>query len=480
MARWTGYPSVAFVLEAGDAWRDRCFIGNGSIFTDRALWTPENLHDLLTRYVETPVSSGGDFFDKLKQQLAGAPPPVIQVAAEVLWFLHLFPGTGVLKSSTKREHIETVWSWSGEDGPTSPFLDDEHLQGVGHPGTAYLTYRPMEFDYVLRMTVAFKDLPVDERTRLMRDDVPWGFMKWLDQQPGSDRRLARGALLYFLFPDYLERNLSREHKRLIYTAFKDKLPASEIIKSRNPGVGEYDRAIASIRAVLEQERGTRDIDFYDDDTKGLWFSQLRDNSVKEFTSWVNTFLSDKGLQINQPGRDLKRLDEKRSVDPATGFWRNPQKIVSKPPRWLMHFDLADPELRASVPPNHRSAVIGYANTSGSNSGSLLVRILPVMKLAEGDYRDVERWEWLLLFCFPSGLKPGSAAETFERFDVETGGLTYMKAPQEYVFASLLCLNAPEEKVAFPVNGQTRSVSYQEATDALQALIQVEFPEVAHE
>jgi hypothetical protein len=40
-----------------------------------------------------------------------------------------------------------------------------------------------------------------------------------------------------------------------------------VIKSRSPSLGEYDRAISKIRAALEAERGTEEIDIYDDDTK---------------------------------------------------------------------------------------------------------------------------------------------------------------------------------------------------------------------
>ena len=480
MARWTGLPGVESVLRASDAWRDRCFIVDGSIFTDRALWTAANLRELLNRHADNPIMGDRDFFDKLKEQLDGAAPAIVQLAAEVLWFLHLFPGKGVLKPSTKLDQVQTVWSWSGEPAPESHFLEDDCLVGVGHPGTAYLTRRPAEFEYVIRTAMAFKVLPAEERSRLMRDDVPWVFMTWLDEQPGSDRRLARGALLYFLFPDHLERNLSRDHKQQIYSALKDKLPFDKVIRSRAPTVGEYDRAIASIRKVIEQERESTEFDFYQDDVKGLWFTQLRDSSVKEFTSWMATFFKDRGLLLNQPGRDLKSLDDKRSIDPATGFWKNVTFVTSKPPRWLIHFDLTSETLRASVPPFHRSSAIGYANTKGGDSGALAVRVLPVMKLGEGDFREIERWEWVVLLCFGGGLEPGSSGETFEKFDVATGALTYLRRSQPYIFASLLCLNAPEEEVSLQVQDRLRSISYREATEALQALIQVDFPEIPNE
>ncbi len=472
MARWTGDPEVSPVLEAGDAWRERCFLGDGSIFTDRKLWTTDNLAELVVRYAENPILGTRDFFDKLHEQLTPASPPSIQLAAELLWFLHLFPGPSTLKPGTKREQVANVWSWSGEAVPDSPFLDDAHLHGVGNPGTAYFTHRPNEFKYLIRTTLAFKSLPVSERGRLLRENAPWTFMGWLDEQQGSDRRLLRGAILYFFFPDQLERNLSKDHKAQIYNGFKSKLGPDDAIKSRQPSLAEYDHAIFKIRETLTAERGSSQFDFYDDETKDFWFSTIRDASVKDFTSWMNTFLVDRGLQLNQPGRDLKKLDEKRGIDPTVGFWINTSFVTNKPSRWLLHIDVTGDQLTAHVPAYNRAGAIGYANTKGGDSGALAVRILPVLKLGDDEFQTVERWEWLLLLCFPAGLEPGSSGEVFDNFAPDTGQLSYLKREQPYIFAALLCLNSPDEKLSIEVEGNLKSISYREVTDALQQLIHV--------
>lgn len=472
MSRWTGDPEVGPVLEAGDAWRERCFLASTSVLTDRALWTLPNLNDLLTRYADNPITGKRDFLDKLQEQLGDAPAATTQLAAEVLWFLYLFPSSRTMSGLTKREQIANVWSWSGEAIPDTPFLDDAHLHGVGHPGTAYFTHRPSEFEYLIRTLIAFKSLPPAEQGRLAQQDVPWTFMGWLDNQPGSERRLVRGAILYFLFPDYLERNLSKDHKRQIYESLKGKLAAEDVIRSRTPTLGEYDRAIAKIRGALEVERGTPEIDFYDNETKNLWFTTLRESSVKDFMSWLSSYLTDRGLQLNQCGRDLKKLDERRAIDPATGFWSNITFVTSKPPRWLIHFDATGPDLVATVPDMRRAGVIGYANTQGGNSGALAVRVLPVIKVGEGQYQEVERWEWLLLFCFGGGLQPGSSGEAFDNLDPVSGILSYMSREQPYIFAGLLCLNTGEEQHSLTVEGAPKIISYREATEALQKLIHV--------
>jgi hypothetical protein len=430
------------------------------------------LTDLVTRYADHPIVGKRDFLDKLQEQLNNAPAATTQLAAEVMWFLHLFPSGRTLAAVTKREQVLKIWSWSGDAAPASPFLDDAHLHGVGHPGTAYFTHRPAEFEYVIRILIAFKSLPAAEQGRLMQENAPWEFMLWLDSQAGSDRRLARGAILYFLFPDHLERNLSKDHKRQIYNSLKGKLGPDDVIKSRTPTLAEYDRAISKIRAALQAERGTADIDFYDDETKSFWFNTLRESSIKDFTSWLNAYLVDRGLLLNQPGRDLKKLDEKRAIDPKTGFWVNVTFVTSKPPRWLIHFDATSDDLVASVPDQHRAGVIGYANTKGGDSGALAVRILPVLKLGAEEFREIERWEWLLLFCFPGGLEPGSSGEAFDNLDTDTGALTYLKRDQPYIFAGLLCLNTADEQLSIDIGGTSKAISYRDATEALRKLIHV--------
>ena len=475
MARWTGDSGVTAVLEAADAWRMRCFVGSTSILTDRPLWTEANLADLLARYSgNTILGSSRDFVDKLSEQLKDAPPSVKQVAAEVTWFLFLFPHPHIMKPETKREAIRTVWGWSGEQAPDSPYLDDAHLHGIGHPGTAYLTHRYSEFEYLLRVVIAFKKLPEAEQRRLMQEDVPWTFAAWLDTQEGSDRRLVRNALLYFLFPDHLERNLSRDHRQQMYEALKGKLPSDQRIRSRTRTALDYDKAIARIRAALEQERGTKEIDFYQDDIKKQWFSSYRDNKRKDFTSWLDGYLTDRGLRLNQSGRDtsMEKLRNDEAISAETGFWASDSGLTAKPPRWLMHFDLATPQLEASLPDVNRARVIGFANTKGGDSGALGVRILPIAKTGDAAFQPIETWEWLLLFCFPGGLKPGSAAQTFDDFDPATGMLTYMSEEVKYVFSGLLALNAPDESFSVNVGGEIKTITYREATEALARFIHI--------
>jgi hypothetical protein len=278
--------------------------------------------------------------------------------------------------------------------------------------------------------------------------------------------------LYFLFPDNIERNLSRDHREQMYEALKGKLPNSERIRARNRTLLDYDRAINEIRKVLEKEMGTNQIDFYQSNIKNQWFSAYREGSRKNFTSWLDTFLTDRGLRLNQSGRDtsMEKLRVSDSISTDTGYWADDSGLTAKPPRWLIHFDLTAPSLKAFVPDEHRSRVIGFANTKGGDSGALAVRILPVAKIGNGKFQVIETWEWLLLFCFPGGLKPGSAAQAYDDFDASSGVLTYMTEPIPYIFSGLLCLNGPDESFSASIGSAIRQVTYREATDELAKLI----------
>ena len=77
MARWIGPDDdhIVDVLAAAEAWRDRCFIADGSLFGDENLWTLDNIRELRRRVIDDPVPGEGGFIDKFEKQLKSAPPP---------------------------------------------------------------------------------------------------------------------------------------------------------------------------------------------------------------------------------------------------------------------------------------------------------------------------------------------------------------------------------------------------------------------
>jgi 5-methylcytosine-specific restriction protein B len=114
MARWHNSPAV---LDAARRWRDRCLLSDGSILSDRHLWTLENLAHLERHFVQNLDTGTGTFFEKLDEQLAPSPAGGKQLAAEMLWILYLSVSDSSIKGATKRMQIRQVWGWSGEPLP---------------------------------------------------------------------------------------------------------------------------------------------------------------------------------------------------------------------------------------------------------------------------------------------------------------------------------------------------------------------------
>ena len=218
MSRWIGqspdHDHIGDVLDASDAWRDRCLMADGSVFGEDALWTIPNIRELRERVQENPIlGTDSTFYEKLSVQLKSAQPEVARLAAETLWFLFLLPWYESMKPETKRAQIREVWRWSGSDLPDSEHLRDSVLKGVANPGPAFNTRRPDELDFLWRIVERWKTLPNLRQRELMRVDEPWDFIAWVDGIDGAERRTMRHAILYFLFPDDLERIVSRSHKR---------------------------------------------------------------------------------------------------------------------------------------------------------------------------------------------------------------------------------------------------------------------------
>ena len=144
MSRWIGpspeHDHIGDVLDAADAWRDRCFTTDGSLFGEEALWTIANiqvLKELTSRIVDSPIKSEDfSFPGQLKDQLMSAPSEVIRLAAEVVWLLFLCPWHRSVAPETKREKIQEIWEWSGSNLPENKLLDDRVLLGVEHTGAA--------------------------------------------------------------------------------------------------------------------------------------------------------------------------------------------------------------------------------------------------------------------------------------------------------------------------------------------------------
>jgi 5-methylcytosine-specific restriction protein B len=263
MSRFHPKWDIEPILAAADYWKDIALLGDGSVFTPDHLWTDDNLNELQKHYVENLDEGEGDFFTKLKGQIGPTTAPAKQLMAEVTWFMLLCPSNIGVES--KRESIETIWSWSGSSLPNdSPYLAESVLRGIGSGGTAYNMHRWRELVFFITFLRTFRALPLDERSSLLSDG--WRLAEWMQAIPEADSRQIRHMILYLLFPDSFERIFGRSDRRKLLLGMTD-MPRTQV---RALSAIEMNREIQAIRKQQEELLGTKDLDFYISPLKEKW------------------------------------------------------------------------------------------------------------------------------------------------------------------------------------------------------------------
>ena len=144
MARWNDLPWREDVYSAAELWKSRCLLGDGSVFSERAIWTQSHLSELQRLIVGNAEFGDDTFQTKLQRQIQRAPADIIQLAAEVLWFIYLFPlgqMVGDTKPSTKIKtkirEIHRILDWGSLPKPSSVVMTDDALSGIGSTGLFY-------------------------------------------------------------------------------------------------------------------------------------------------------------------------------------------------------------------------------------------------------------------------------------------------------------------------------------------------------
>ncbi len=272
MARWIGprpeYDYIDDVLAAAAAWKDRCLLADGSVFTDESLWTVDNVQEL-----EQLLQASGPSrwpFASFENQ----PPSVIHLAAEAYWLAFLFVESKENQAYTspdwKRRNFHQIWQMGGSDVPDSPHLSDRALRGVGSVGQAHWRY-DLALRYLMEMVRLWKTepSPVD-----VQQEPPWNFIDWLGSKVDSPReRPMHHAILYLLFPDYVERIAKLPHKQRIIEWFGDR-------SQKDRAETGPDEVIYEIRKRLEEKEGTEELDFYLAPLKERW-ERLKSPPVKQ-------------------------------------------------------------------------------------------------------------------------------------------------------------------------------------------------------
>ena len=231
------------------------------MFSDKSLWTLENVGHLVHHFAENLDEGEGSFLEKLEKQLAPAPGSAKQLAAEMFWVMYLIVVPGSMHPGVKRRQIRQVWGWSGQPIPDAPTALDEALNdGVVHPGAGYHVQRWREFLFFVRTMQAWKSLNIPKQQALLSD--PWGFGKWLTDQVETGTRQLRHILLYLLFPDQYEPVVTGSQKCDIVSTFTETL-------GEDPGGVDYtdslalDQKLHMIRERLQSKGASEGFSFYD-------------------------------------------------------------------------------------------------------------------------------------------------------------------------------------------------------------------------
>ena len=265
MARYHPKWDIAPILGAAAQWRDQCLIDNGSLFQNGSelVWSQANAETLRSDFVELPDLGKGTFLEKLKTQLASSGVDAQRLAAEMLWALLLFQSN--VTPAKKREIVSTTWSWSAAP-PISQtsLLNDDVLRGIGSTGQAFNSFRWKELAFLIGLTIAIKQMTVDDRRKLLGD--PWAFGEWIENLPRDGYRQLPNMLRFMLFPDDIEHISVVGHKAQIVRSLAPDLLVG-INKDRDT---DLDRALRQLRERIETKRAGRPFDFYQPEFEAQW------------------------------------------------------------------------------------------------------------------------------------------------------------------------------------------------------------------
>ncbi|MYC32781.1 MAG: AAA domain-containing protein [Chloroflexi bacterium] len=258
------------VYEAATLWVDRALKADDSLFMPgKAIWTRQNLAELRERFLDRPDESGNGFYEKLRGQLAGSPPEIYHLMAEVLYVHFLIIHQSAARIDTKADGINRVLGWSSEPASIPVDLVAGLSPGIAHPGQFFQRRRDLQLGFIIELVERLKEQDVAVRTDLLND--PWMFKTFSENLDFRSNLLSgvnaaygvraqRYAIYHLLFPDTFEGTVSNEHMNRIATRF------SHLIENTTTDI---DRTLQDIRARLEEYYGRR-ISFYEDEIRRQW------------------------------------------------------------------------------------------------------------------------------------------------------------------------------------------------------------------
>lgn len=261
MARYSENDARA-IYEIADSWKKYCLIGGKSLlWTGEDIWSEQNLSEFKKYFTENPDESQRTFEEKLKEQLDPAGLNVTKLACELMLVYFLFPSS--VSGNRKRELINQIASWKNIKIEADGVAVLSHLDiGIGGPGLAYNTRRPIEVSYLGDVSLDLASKSQQDREAILQDHVR--FRELLDKAEGDTTKQGSDILRHLLFPDQYERIASQPHKQLIAETFQEILDTAKVPE-------DLDDKLFAIRSKLEQLMPGKKLDFYWPPLRECWY-----------------------------------------------------------------------------------------------------------------------------------------------------------------------------------------------------------------
>lgn len=238
-------PDLAIAREAGEVINHMLGDARSVIDPTATIWTAEAAEELRSRIGDNLiVGSGQGQWDKLDQQLQGAPRDVVLLAAEIV-FLREHPLRSALPE-TRRAHVDRVLSHL--DSPVtvpaqmSAWLARPTGTAGFEPGNWYNGAMWRHVTWTASFVRYWQSLPEGEREAARTD--PWKLQQAM-LSSGIDRADIRNALQFLARPDIFEPISSAGMKQKIRDGLTDRIGGAT---GSDPA--SIDRDLLAIRTTL--------------------------------------------------------------------------------------------------------------------------------------------------------------------------------------------------------------------------------------
>ena len=263
-------PDMTIAREVGEVITHMLGDARSVIDPTAMIWTAEAAEELRSRIGDNPIAGAGQGqWDKLDQQLQGAPREVVLLAAEII-FLREHPLRSA-RPKTRRAHVDRALSHLDSpvevSAPMSTWLDRPTGVAGFEPGSWYNGAMWRHVIWTASFVCYWDGLSEGEREAARID--PWKLQQVM-LSSGNDRPDIRNALQFLARPDTFEPIASASMKRTVRDGLADRIGGAS---GSDPT--SIDRDLLAIRDAL-----ARSIDgpfhFWTPGVEELWNSAARE------------------------------------------------------------------------------------------------------------------------------------------------------------------------------------------------------------